>query len=83
MNNRRLMRLAVTPEFIALLTSGSYRVVAQATPEDARIVGAHYNGMTDTFEVILESKKFAETLAGAVLPLMTGPMIERIDQRTG
>lgn len=79
MNERRLMRLAVTPEFFATLTSGTCRVTAHSLPEDARLVSSYYDGERDIFGMVFQSEAYQPIPWSAVIPLMDSPTIERTE----
>lgn len=78
MNNRRLMRLTVTPEFFATLCSSTTRVTADPLPADARIVSSYYDGEQAEFGLVISSEEYPYVAEGNVIPLMPSPQIERL-----
>lgn len=78
MNNRRLMRMSVTPEFFATLCSSTTRVTANPLPADARIVSSYYDGERDEFGLVISSEEYPYVVEGNVIPLMLSPAIERL-----
>lgn len=75
---RRLKRLAVAPELVAHLGIGTYRVIGNAVPDDARFVGACYDEKVYCFIVVLQHDSWPEVAEGVEIPLMHPPTIERL-----
>ncbi len=58
MTPRRYVILEVTPDVIANICSGTYRVTANAWPKGTRIVSRRYDPRRDTFQLTLEHESF-------------------------
>jgi len=83
-NQRRLKKLVVAPElFLDALTSGwhapVYRIVENAIPDDATIVGAQtgHNGM---LELILRSAEFEPVRPDEKPPIIQSPVAQVTDE---
>ena len=73
MNERRLMRIAITPELLvqALLASGEkglYRI--EGAPHDTEVVSFGYDVETDCLYALLRHESFNEVREGEVIPRM-------------
>ena len=78
---KRVRQMLISPEVLMMLGRGSFRVVKNEVPEDAKLVGAGYDG-TD-FYLILESRDFLLVDDGEATPTHTPPQIERLDSGGG
>jgi hypothetical protein len=79
---RRFRKLAVTPELVASLAKGTYRVTDNSVPEDAKIVFSEYDEERRYFVVYLEHESFAPVPIGQEIPFHPAPMIETLPNFT-
>ena len=70
--------LSVAPEWVAFLTTGAFRVVENAVPKDARVVGAAFNSPYNRFEVFIEHPSFPLIQEGDNVPQISPPLIQRL-----
>jgi hypothetical protein len=73
---RRCRVLEVTPELVAHMGIGSYRVVKNNLPSDAEVVGGYWDGSRRMFGVVVSHPSFDEVPRGDKLPIQPSPMIE-------
>jgi hypothetical protein len=71
----------VSPEALMMLTAGTFEVVENGLPGDARFVGANYDYLRNAFAVCVESASFEETPESQMFPVITGPCIRRIGSK--
>lgn len=77
--SRRLAGLGVTPELLMFMGSGRFEVAVSPLPEDVQFVGGVYDADAHPFIVIVESASFAPVPAGGMPPLLTPPVISRLE----
>ena len=70
--------ISVTPEWIVHLNTGAFRVVENAVPADARIVGAGFNSPHDRFEIFIEHPSVPLIQEGEDVPAVSLPVIQRL-----
>jgi len=75
-----IKRMLVTPELLAHMAVGTFRVVKNAVPEDARVVGAGYDSERACCELFLTHPSFAHITEGDPVPICDAPMFERVEQ---
>ena len=74
----RLAIMAISPEVLVNLGSGTFEVTASPLPDDVEIVRCAYDQMHDTFMILLRSAAFSPLLKGSVAPSVTPPMITAV-----
>ena len=67
----RIKRFEISPEVIARMGSGKFEVVRDGyeLPDDAKIVRAGYDYLTDVFFVLVESAMYADIPDGCPAPI--------------
>lgn len=79
----RVQRLLIDPCLLMNLTSGEFRVVAGAVPDDARLVETTIDPASGCVELCVESAQFDDVETGGLVPVMDSPIISRIDGTAG
>jgi hypothetical protein len=75
--HRRIREMQVSAELIAMIGSGTYRVVANEVPDGARLVHAECDD-AGTIRLYLEHETFDPVPLAQKIPLHPSPMIERL-----
>lgn len=70
--------LYYTPELLASMCSGRFEIVANALPDDAKIIKCGYIEFRNLFYLVVESQSFRETAVGQQLPVLPGPQVTRL-----
>jgi hypothetical protein len=74
----RLKRLSVSPFILMHMMSGTFRVVANALPDDATLRQTVIDPQTGNVVLFVESASFEQTHEGEIVPEFQAPMIERM-----
>lgn len=77
---QRFRRLLVSPELVAAMTHGTFRVVASSLPPDAVTVGGGYDTERHAVSVTFAHESFDMLTDGQVIPIQAAPWIERIER---
>lgn len=75
---RHYVRVLISPEVLANMLSGNFRVVANALPSDAKIVARNYDQYRDVFSITLEHESFDPVGLDDRIPTVPGPTITRV-----
>lgn len=73
----RVRRLMISPELLVFMTSGKFEVIANGSPDDARISQTTIDPVTGDICLFVESKQFENLPSGAIPPIMEPPQIRR------
>jgi hypothetical protein len=76
----RVKRMGFSAKLLLGLVSGTYRIVKDPLPADARYVQMVPNPQTGEIELFVESETFPEVVEGGVIPRLTPPSIEALWQ---
>jgi hypothetical protein len=76
---RRLRILEISPDLLAFITSGTFRVTAGAMPADAKIWNRFYDPYRDVFCVVLAHESFEEVKPFGRIPPHGPIWIERVE----
>ncbi len=75
--SRRLKRVIVAPECLALVVSGDL-CVGTDIPSDAAFRGTTFDSDRGHFVIIVEHPDFDEVPENSVIPLISGPAFKRL-----
>ncbi|HMH81384.1 MAG TPA: hypothetical protein VK531_00830 [Gemmatimonadales bacterium] len=70
-----VVRVLFAPELLISLTRGTFEVVHNGLPADARIRGCTYDAERGAATLYVEHESFADVEPGAVIPIATAPSV--------
>ena len=79
MSERRLARMAITPELLEcwlVYGTRAFRPADKALPYDAKIVGASFDAANDWVELVFQSNTFSPLLENELPPYHLMPVYE-------
>ncbi len=85
MSERRLQRIRISTNFLAMLMSSGihvYRITKDPIPRDAKVVAVHYGESAWYLDLWVESESFAPITEGGVVPYID-PGFEAPDGMAG
>lgn len=80
-DERRFRQLLVTPELLAHLGSGTFRVTDNALPPDAEVVSGAWDAQRYCHAVLIVHPSFDPVPLGAPIPIHSPPMITRLEDQ--